>query len=606
MTFDAKAFIKDLPQAPGVYLMLDATDSILYVGKARSLKKRVANYFSGQAKDTKTMKLVNAVVAMRYHLTHSESEALILENQLIKKHKPRYNVLLKDGKSYPYIYASVGEDAYPRIEFRRGQKGKKGRYFGPYPSAASVRQSLHFLQKVFKVRQCNNSTFANRSRPCLQHQINRCTAPCVGLVSEKDYQQQLQFTFDFINGQSGQVVAALVEKMEQAAQSMAFEKAAEIRDQIKAIRLIQSQQYVESDHQLNADVFYVGQQAGLYLATVGTVRNGQLLGFRNHTPKTPKGTTLAEFLTAFLGFYGDQHGLSNQLICNLQPTDKSELLTALSELKGYKITLISQPRGDKKKLLNLAAENNQNALNTRASRFATWQKKWALWTDELGLSKNPERVECFDISHHMGEHTRASCVVFTESGPDRSAFRQYIIEGITAGDDYAAMRQVLSKRLASIEKHDIGLPDVFLIDGGKGQVNQCTQLLKELNIDAITVIGVTKDANRTAGEERLFLPNEDRYIKPEAHGMLSLMVQNIRDEAHNHAIKSQRKAFKKSRNTSSLEGIPGIGAKRRDALLKYFGGLQGLMKASQEDICQVDGISEKMSQKLFAFLHPKS
>ncbi len=606
MTFDAKAYIKDLPQAPGVYQMLDEAGVIIYVGKARSLKKRVANYFSGQAKDTKTMKLVNAVAAMRYHLTHSESEALILENQLIKKHNPRYNVLLKDGKSYPYIYASVGEDTYPRIEFRRGQKSKKGRYFGPFPSAASVRQTLHFLQKVFKVRQCNNSTFANRSRPCLQHQINRCTAPCVGLVSEKDYQQQLQFTFDFINGQSGQVVASLIKQMEQAAEDMAFEQAAEIRDQIKAIRLIQSQQYVESDHQLNAEIVYVGQQAGLYMATVGTVRNGQLLGFRNHTPKTPKGTSMADFLSAFLGFYGDQHALSGQLVCNIKPSDQEDLLAALSDLKGQKITLVSQPRGDKRKLLNLAAENNRNALNTKASRYATWQNKWALWTEELGLAKRPDRVECFDISHHMGEHTRASCVVFTEDGADRSAFRQYIIENITAGDDYAAMRQVISKRLASIEKHDLKWPDVFLIDGGKGQVNQCTQLLQEMQVDAITVIGVTKDAHRTAGEERLFLPDENRYIKPESHGLLSLMVQNIRDEAHNHAIKSQRKAFKKSRKTSTLENIPGIGAKRRDALLKHFGGLQGLKKASQEDIRQVEGISEKMSHALFTYLHPKS
>ncbi len=604
MTFDYKTYIKHLPHTPGVYQMFDHTDQVIYVGKARSLKKRVASYFNGKAKDNKTMRLVRSISSIQYHVTRSESEALILENQLIKKHKPRYNVLLKDDKSYPYIYASVGKDEFPRIEFKRGKKNKSGQYFGPYPSAASVRQTLHFLQKTFKVRQCNNTTYSNRSRPCLQYQINRCSAPCVGLVSHKDYQKQLKYTFDFINGESEQVVNTLIDQMEQASNQQSFEQAAEIRDQIKAIRFIQSQQVVESDPQFNAEIMYFNKESGLYMATVGIVRNGQLLGFRNHTPKTPKDTPLTEFASAFLSIYGDQQTLSEQIISNVAPCDKDQLISALSEHQNKKITFITQPRGDKKKLLNLAKENNLNALRVKSSKYASWQKKWALWIDELDFKQPPERVECFDISHQMGEHTRASCVVFDQNGAKKTAYRQYIIDSITGGDDYAAMRQVIEKRLRSITKHQLGYPDVWLIDGGKGQVNQTINVLKEHQIDCISVIGVTKDDERTAGEERLYLAKTQQFLKPEKHGLLSLMVQHIRNEAHNHAINSQRKAFKKARQNSTLEEIPGIGKTRRNTLLKHFGGLQGLQKASWDDIKTIKGISDKVAKQVYNFFHP--
>ena len=605
MSFDAKAYIKDLPQSPGIYQMLDQQGDIIYVGKARSLKNRVASYFNGKAKDNKTMKLVQAVASMRHHLTRSESEALILENQLIKKHTPKYNVLLKDGKSYPYIYASVGEDEFPRIEFRRGSKKAKGRYFGPYPSAQSVRQTLHFLQKTFKVRQCNNSTFENRSRPCLQHQINRCTAPCVNLVSKADYQKQLKYSFDFIQGNSNQVVNELIQHMDQAATEQRYEHAGEYRDQIQAIRLIQSKQFVENDEQLNADVMVAAQQAGLYMVTVGTIRNGQLLGYRNHVPSTPKETPLAEFLSAFISLYVEDKNMAPHLICNIDPDNKAELQETLTQLMEQKVSIVSKPRGAKKQLLQLTEENCRNALAIKANKYATWQNKWHTWTSEVGLKQAPKRVECFDISHQMGEHTRASCVVFNDAGADKKAYRQYIIEGITGGDDYAAMRQVIEKRLASIAKHQLGRPEVFLIDGGKGQVNQALHILEEQNISDIMVLGVTKDDNRTAGEERLYLPVTATFVKPERHGLLSLMIQFIRDEAHRFAITSHRKAFKKSRKTSSLDDIQGIGAKRRDTILKHFGGMQGLKKASLEDITKIKGISGKVAVQIFSFLHPK-
>ncbi|MCB1581865.1 MAG: excinuclease ABC subunit UvrC [Marinicella sp.] len=606
MSFDAKKFIKDLPKLPGVYQMFDQAGEVIYVGKARALKNRVSSYFSGKAKDNKTMALVASIHQMSYHITRSEAEALLLENQLIKKHNPRYNVLLKDGKSYPYIYCSEGEDEFPLLEFRRGKKQNKGRYFGPFPSAAYVRNSLHFLQKVFKVRQCNNSTFQNRSRPCLQHQINRCTAPCVGFVSKEDYQQQLQYTFDFIDGKSNQVVESLMKQMEQAAKQQHYEKAAGFRDQIKAIRMIQAKQTVELQPEDNFDLITVAKQVNLYIATVGTVRNGQFMGYRDHYPATPKETPLDEFLYAFLGLYYDNQITADAILCNINPKNKTEITDLLSEIKGKKLFLTAKPHGNRLKLLKQTEENMQNALTIKANKYQSWQNKWALWESELGFEHEPQRVECFDISHQMGEHTRASCVVFNNKGPLKNQYRQYIMENITAADDYAAMRQVIEKRLQSITKKKLGYPDIFVIDGGKGQVNQALTILKEQNIDQIQVIGVTKDEHRTAGEERIYLPHSNQFIKPASHGLLSLMIQFIRDEAHRFAVKSHRKAFKKSRKTSTLEDISGIGEKRRNQLLKHFGGLQGLNKASLDDIKQVNGISEKMASIIYEFLHPKS
>lgn len=602
-SFDPQKFIVDLPALPGVYQMLDTNNQIIYVGKARSLKNRVSSYFNGSAKDNKTMALVSQIAAMRYHITQSEGDALILENQLIKKHSPKYNILLKDGKSYPYIYISLQADEFPRITYARGKKKKKGRYFGPYPSSPSVRYALNFLQKVFKVRQCTNSFYSNRSRPCLQHQINRCTAPCVDLVTKKDYQKQINYTIDFIEGKSSQVVDSLVQEMEQASANMNYELAAEVRDQIKAIRSIQSHQAVETGLTDQIDVLSVGQDAGLYIVTVGTVRNGQFLGNRNHFPHTPKDITLAELLHDFISQYYDEDILPNRLICNIEPTDKNNLSELLSLLKGKKVFITAKPRGQQLKLLKQTTENMHNALQAQVNKYASWQKKWDLWVTELGFKKMPERIECFDISHQMGEHTRASCVVFDAQGADKKMYRQYIISGIQGGDDYAAMSQVIEKRIDSLRKRDIAFPDAFIIDGGKGQVNQALNILKEREIDNIRIIGVTKDENRTAGNERIYIPETGRFISPEPHNLLSLMMQHIRDEAHRFAIKSHRKAFKKSRNTSLLENIPGIGQARRNQLLKHFGGLQGLKQAGVDDIQKVPGISEKLAQEVFSHLH---
>ena len=594
-TFDGKKFAKGLPLLPGVYQMLDSQNQVIYVGKARSLKKRVASYFSGKAQDNKTMALVSSICNIRYDITRSDGEALLLENQLIKKHKPRYNILLKDDKSYPYIYCSSGDDVFPRFEFRRGAKKGKGQYFGPFPSAHSVRSTLNHLQKIFKVRQCNNANFSNRSRPCLQHQINRCTAPCVDLVSEADYTQQVEHTKLFLQGHSQQVIEQLITTMDKHANQQAFEKAAQVRDQIKALRLIQSQQFVEADLPQNIDVFAAGTKAGIAVVTVGTVRNGQVLGNRDYFPKMPKDTDIHELLNAFISQYYFDKPIAESIITSIDPAEKTELVEALSEIAQKKIHLTSQPKLARKKLLEQTQVNMKNSLETRVQKYATWKSKWQLWTEEVGLKELPQRVECFDISHNFGDQTRASCVVFDAKGACKDAYRQYIIEGITGGDDYAAMRQVVNKRLDSLEKHDMELPDIFLIDGGKGQVNETKKILQERDVKDIQLIGVVKDDHRTAGEERLYVEATQTMLKPESHSLLSLMVQFIRDEAHRFAIKNHRQALKKAKKTSFLESVPGIGVQKRNALLKHFGGFQGLKKAALEDIQKVPGISEKLA-----------
>lgn len=603
MPFNGKNFAKKLPNKPGIYQMFDSADKVIYVGKALNLKNRVTSYFSGKAKDRKTMVLVNTVVAMQFSITRNEGEALILENQLIKKHKPKYNILLKDGKSYPYIYCSENEDEFPLLEFRRGSKKGKGRYFGPFPSAGAVRYTLNYLQKLFKVRQCNNNTYSNRSRPCLQHQIGRCSAPCVGFVSSQEYTQQLHYTKEFLAGKSLQVVDALVESMKHCSSELDFEKAAEIRDQIKELKVIQSQQVVESKSSQNLDIFSVSHELGLFIVTLCAVRGGQMLGHRSFYPKAPNDSNDEEVLSAFISQYYQDKPVPELIILNKIINDKSWLESALSQIASSTIKILSNPRGNRKQMLEMNITNMNNALELYVAKKANWQHKWQTWVTQVGLSKAPNRVECFDISHVFGEKTRASCVVFDATGVKKNMYRNYKISGITGGDDYAAMRQVISKRLESIEKHGYGLPDIFLIDGGKGQANQALKILQDNKISSVEIVGIAKDDNRKAGEERLFIMSRNVMIKPESNSLLSHMTQHIRNEAHRFAITGHRKALAKSRKKSLLEGIDGIGEKRRALLLQHFGGLQGLKKASIEDLTKLKGISKDIANKLYTHLH---
>jgi excinuclease ABC subunit C len=603
MPFNGKIFAQQLPPKPGIYQMFDENGKVIYVGKALNLKNRVSSYFSGKAKDRKTMALVALVANMRFSITRNEGEALILENQLIKQHKPKYNILLKDGKSYPYIYLSENDDEFPLLEFRRGAKKGKGRYFGPFPSARAVRHTLNHLQKLFKVRQCNNNTYANRSRPCLQYQINRCSAPCVDLVTQEEYKKQLHYTKEFLAGKSTQVVHELVESMNDYSQSLDFEKAAEIRDQIKELKIIQSQQVVESKSKLNIDLFSVAHELGLFIVTLCAVRGGQMLGHRNFYPKVPKDNKDDEVLSAFISQYYQDKPVPEVIITNTEIIEKQWMENALSQIAQASVKLQSKPRGDRKKMLELNNLNMTNALELYVAKKANWQHKWQTWVTQVGLKKPPNRIECFDISHVFGEKTRASCVVFDGNGVKKNMYRNYKISGITGGDDYAAMRQVIQKRLESIKKHKYELPAVFLIDGGKGQANQALKILNENNIKGIEIIGIAKDENRTAGEERLFVLSQNIMIKPESNSLLSHMTQFIRNEAHRFAITGHRKALAKSRKKSLLEGIDGIGEKRRADLLNHFGGLQGLKKASLDDLQKIKGISPEIAQNLYTHLH---
>ncbi len=603
MRFNGKKFATTLPNKPGIYQMFDESAKVIYVGKALNLKKRVSSYFTGKAKDKKTTQLINAVASMQISMTRSESEALILENQLIKKHKPKYNILLKDGKSYPYIYCSENEDEFARLEFRRGTKKGKGHYFGPFPSAQAVRHTLNHLQKLFKVRQCNNTTYANRSRPCLQYQINRCSAPCVNKVSTAEYQLQLHYTKEFLAGKSNQVIKQLVASMNKCATQLDYEKAAAIRDQIKELRLIQSGQVAEAQNNQNLDIFSVAHDVGLYIVTLCAVRGGQMLGHRSFYPKAPADSADSEVMSAFLTQYYQDKPIPALIISNTEIDNKVWLQTALSQLAKSKITLINQPRGERKKMLDLNITNMHNALALQVSKKANWQHKWQMWVKQVGLKNPPKRVECFDISHVFGEKTRASCVVFDATGAKKNSYRNYKISGITAGDDYAAMRQVIQKRLQSIEKHNEQLPDIFLIDGGKGQANQACKILQENNINSIEIIGIAKDENRQAGQERLFVMSRNTVLKPDSNSLLSHMTQFIRDEAHRFAITGHRKALAKSRKKSLLEGIDGIGEKRRVKLLQHFGGLAGLKKASIDDIKKIKGISQTVANNLYEYLH---
>jgi len=603
VSFNGKKYAQQLPEKPGVYQMLN-DEKVIYVGKALNLKNRVTSYFSGKAKDSKTMALITHVDAMRFSITRTEGEALILENQLIKQHKPKYNILLKDGKSYPYIYCSENEDTFPRLEFRRGVKKGQGRYFGPFPSAQAVRYTLNHLQKLFKVRQCNNTTYSNRSRPCLQYQINRCSAPCVNKVKQSDYQLQLHYTHEFLLGKSHQVIEELINAMQKQSKLMNFEKAAEIRDQIKDLKIIQSQQVVESKSSNNMDLFSVSNELGLYIVTLCAVRGGQMLGHRNFYPKTPSQSSNKEVLTAFISQYYQDKPVPNLLIINKNIQEKQWLESALSQIASNKISIVTQPRAERKKMLELNNLNMKNALELFVAKKANWQHQWQTWVKQVGLKKVPKRVECFDISHVFGEKTRASCVVFDSTGAKKSSYRNYKVSGITAGDDYAAMRQVIEKRLQSIEKHKYGLPDVFLIDGGKGQANQALKILKDNKIKTIEIIGIAKDDQRRAGQERLFILSRNSMIKPDSNSLLSHMTQFIRNEAHRFAITGHRKALAKSRRKSLLEGIDGIGKKRRADLLQHFGGLQGLKKAGVEDLSQLKGISDEIALRLYAHLHP--
>lgn len=601
--FNAKAFLSTVTSQPGVYRMYDASDTVIYVGKAKDLKKRLSSYFRSHVGSRKTEVLVSNIHHIDVTVTHTETEALLLEHNYIKLYQPRYNVLMRDDKSYPFIFLS--SDTHPRLAYHRGAKHAKGEYFGPFPNGYAVRETLALMQKVFPIRQCENSVYRNRSRPCLQYQIGRCLGPCVaGLVSEEEYAQQTEYVRLFLAGKDDQVLNMLVKRMEEASIGLRFEEAARLRDQIQAVRRITEKQFVSNQGD-DLDVVGVAYDAGMACLHVLFIRQGKVLGSRSYFPKVPADTELAEVVQTFVGqFYlqgSEARTLPGDILLDFDLPERELLATSLSELAGRRVTIQSKPRGDRARYLKLARTNAATALTTRLSQHSTIQQRLAALAQFLELDKI-NRMECFDISHTMGEQTIASCVVFDANGPLRSDYRRYNIEGITPGDDYAAMNQVLRRRYGKALEED-KIPDVILIDGGKGQLSQAKQVFAELDVEwdksRPILLGVAKGSDRKAGLETLFFEAEGEGVSLPPDSAALHVIQHIRDDAHNHAISGHRKKRAKVKNTSALESIEGIGPKRRQQLLKYMGGLQPLMNATVEEIANVPGISFALAEKIY-------
>ncbi|WP_423809287.1 excinuclease ABC subunit UvrC [Photobacterium phosphoreum] len=602
MVFDAQSFLKTVTHQPGVYRMYDASGEVIYVGKAKDLKKRLASYFRTNVAAEKTRALVKNINKVDVTVTHTETEALILEHNYIKQYLPKYNVLLRDDKSYPYILLSASK--HPRLSIHRGVKRRKGEYFGPYPDVSAVRESLHLMQKIFPIRQCEDSIYANRSRPCLMYQIGRCSGPCVaGLVSDDDYQQQVQWVRLFLQGKDRQVINIMVEKMEQASMSLDFERAAIYRDQIQALRRIQEQQFVSQDNQDDLDVIGIAHQNGMACIHGLYIRQGKILGSRSYFPKMPVDASLTEVLSSFVTqFYFNQaEGRvipSLILLSEELGEDSDAILMALSELAGRKITIKYHPRGTRAKYLKLAQTNAETALTSKLNHRMTIQERFFALQQALNL-KPISRMECFDISHTMGEKTVASCVVFNHEGPLKQEYRRYNITGITGGDDYAAMAQVLDRRYSKNMELD-KIPDIIFIDGGRGQLSRAYDVVKPYIAEwpkRPMLVGVAKGTTRKPGLETLIFVTGEEFSMPSDSPALHL-IQHIRDESHNHAISGHRAQRANVRKRSTLEDVEGIGPKRRQALLKYMGGMQELKKANKEEIAKVPGISLALAEKI--------
>ena len=599
--FDAKAFLKTLTKRPGIYKMQSTDGEVLYIGKAKNLKNRVSSYFNKQNRSPKQQVMVSRIVAIDITVTHTEGEALLLESQQIKRYKPRYNICLRDDKSYPFIYISSQHD-FPRVTFHRGAKKRQGKYFGPYPSAGAVRETLKLIQKIFPVRQCEDSYYQNRSRPCLQYQIERCTAPCVDLISKDDYAQDVENTLLFLEGKSDQLINQLIAKMEKAAKDLAYEQAATYRDQIVKTRNILEKHFVHGEKG-DVDIIVCAVKAGIACVQVFFIRNGQHLGSKTFFPKTIEEYTPNKILQAFIPQYYLEKQVPYELIVSHELEEQALLQQVLSNQASHNVVISPRVRAERLKWLQLAQTNVENALLTKLADKQGLYARFLSLQEELGCADTPKRLECFDISHTQGDQTVASCVIFDREGPVKSAYRRFNIEGITPGDDYAAIHQAVSRRFARLKKGEHESPDILLIDGGKGQVNEAEKALAELDIKNVMIVGVSKGPDRKPGMEKIILPGEQQPldITPGASGLL--LIQHIRDEAHRFAITGHRQRRGKAKKQSALEGIVGLGPKRRQLLLKQFGGMQGVSRAGVDALCSIDGISRQLAQRIYDTFH---
>ncbi len=600
--FDSKAFLASLTHRPGVYRMLAGKDTVLYVGKARDLRKRVSTYFGSKAHHPKTQALMALTERVEVTVTGTEQEALLLEYNLIKEHHPRFNVVLRDDKSYPWIYVSTQQE-FPRFEFHRGSRKVAGRFLGPWPNAGAVRESLAQLQKLFRVRQCSESFFANRTRPCLQYQIKRCTAPCVGLVTAADYQRDVGDAILFLEGRNTAVLSSLVGRMERASGDLDYERAAILRDQITLIRRIQAEQVIAGKGIEEADVIGVHQEEGQACVAVILIRGGRVLGSRTWFPRVTAATEPEEVVAAFIGQHYMHEQPPAEILVPVLPLDSLILEAALATRGVRPVRIRLQVRGTRKRWLEMAATNASQGLASRLAAGASLRVQLDKLAEALALDEVPQRIECFDISHTSGRETVASCVVFGPDGPIKSDYRRFNIRDVEPGDDYAAIGQVVERRFARIKRGEAPLPDLILIDGGQGQVEKARAALEELQLAHLPLIGVSKGRDRRAGEEKLVFPGESSVRTLPSDSPALLLIQQIRDEAHRFAITGHRQRRARAGITSSLESIAGLGPQRRRALLRQFGGLQGIRQAGVADLATVHGISRALAQRIYDQLH---
>lgn len=601
--FDSSAFLATCSGRPGVYRMFDSEARLLYVGKAKNLKKRLSSYFRKTGQAPKTAALVARIAQIETTITANETEALLLEQTLIKEWRPPYNILLRDDKSYPYVFLSDGD--FPRLGIHRGAKKAKGRYFGPYPSALAIRESLSLLQKTFLVRQCEDSYYRNRTRPCLQYQIKRCKGPCVGLVSPDEYAEDVRHSVMFLDGRSNALSEELSASMEKASMALEFERAAELRDQISMLRRVQDQQSMEGGTG-DVDVVAVMLTPGGACVHLISVRGGRVLGSKNFFPQVAIEEEGGDVLMAFLAQYylgNAERDLPSELIVNVQHEDFATLIEAIESLRGRSLSISLRVRGTRARWQQLAVTNAEQALAARLANRQHLAERFEALATVLEMDEPPQRMECFDISHSSGEATVASCVVFGPEGPLKSDYRRFNIEGVTAGDDYAAMHQALTRRFSKIKDGEGKLPDVLLVDGGKGQLAMAREVLQELAVPDLILLGVAKGTTRKPGLEVLYLNDAEHEFTLPGNSPALHLIQQIRDESHRFAITGHRARRGKTRRTSTLEEVAGIGPKRRRELLNHFGGLQELSRASAEEIAKAPGISKKLAELIYDTLH---
>ncbi|HEY3180731.1 MAG TPA: excinuclease ABC subunit UvrC [Casimicrobiaceae bacterium] len=598
--FDARELIASLPHLPGVYRMFDANGGALYVGKARDLKKRVSNYFQKSEHEPRIAAMIGQVARVDTTAVRSEGEALLLENNLIKALEPRYNILFRDDKSYPYVCLSG--DPFPQLRFHRGALDRKHKYFGPFPSAGAVREGMALLQKVFQLRTCENTVFANRSRPCMLYQIQRCTGPCVGLVSQSDYAEDVQGATLFLQGKTNEVLAQLERQMNEAAAALAFERAARIRNKIQRLQQLQSRQFVESATAGDIDVVTAVAEGGVVAVNLVMIRGGRHVGDRTFFPQHADASAFGEVVPAFLAQHYVERPVPPTIIAPDAP-DQDALAEVLSSQSGHKVEIVANPGGERRVWLTMATQNATLAIRQRLAQKATQEERLTALQEALGLPSSAQRIECFDVSHTMGEAAVASCVIFDRLAMQTSEYRRFNVTPLQAGDDYAAMREALSRRCARIVAGEFPAPDLLVIDGGRGQVAVAAEVLAEQGLHMTPLIGIAKGPERKPGEEDIVFPDRDAVLNlPSDHPGLHLL-QQIRDEAHRFAIQGHRARRGKSRTTSSLQEIAGIGATRRRALLAHFGGLRGVQSASIDDLARVPGISRALAERIYGLLH---